>query len=67
MGRIYCIVVMLLFAGCSSPQMYPLQPGERITFTSDERADGFRKASGNDNYSKGSVVVITRPTLVQCQ
>ena len=68
MGKLYYTVISLaLFAGCSSPQMYPLQPGEQIVFKNVERANGFRQASGNDNYSTNAVVIITRPTLVQCQ
>jgi uncharacterized protein YcfL len=68
MGRNCCAVIALaLLAGCSSPQMYPLQPGEQIVFKTAERANGFRHASGNDYYRTNVDVFITRPTLVQYQ
>ena len=69
MGKLACFVIGLaLCAGCSSPQMFPLQPGEQILFQDAARAEGFRRASGNDSYSLGGkAVTITRPTLVQCQ
>jgi hypothetical protein len=70
MGKLSCFVIvagLALCAGCHSPAVYPLQPGETITFRDAGRANAFRQASGNDAYSQGASVRVTRPTLVECE
>ena len=64
-----CVGAGLCLVGCLQyrPAMYPLQPGDAIVFGQTNRANEFRRKSGNDSYEFGAKVLITRPTLVQCE
>ena len=63
MKKKLCILVLLLpLSGCYTPARFPLVPGDKVIFTTAERANAFRAASGNDIYNTGSVVKIDRPT-----
>ncbi len=61
MKSLACIALFAL-AGCASHLEYPLQPADKIIFTTPERAQAFRTFSGNDMNHTGSVVEITAPT-----
>lgn len=49
---VYLLVLAGLLSGCSGcasrGARYPLQPGEKIIFESAERAEEFRRISGNE-------------------
>jgi hypothetical protein len=60
-------VMGLMLTGCYAPATYPLQPGERIVFESQERANEYRTKSGNDQAGTNAVVEITRPCAVTCE
>ena len=69
MMGVMTLALPVLLAGCLQyrPAMYPLQPGDAIVFGETNRANEFRRKSGNDSYELGVKVLITRPTLVQCE
>lgn len=51
----------LVGCGCKTIE-YPLQPGDKIVFESQGRADEFRVLSGNDQDHSNRWVEITEPT-----
>lgn len=57
-------VSLLLGCGCSTVQKCPLQPGEKIIFQDEARANAFRVASRNDASATGRVVRIEQPVVV---
>jgi hypothetical protein len=65
------LIPLLCLTGCGGcayhAHVYPLQPGETITFRNSTRADEFRHESCNDPYGHGATVPVTRPTPVLCE
>lgn len=55
---------LLLVAGCRTGLQTPMQPGEKVIFSTQERANEFRQVSGNDLTHTGRVVTIQRPTTL---
>jgi len=59
------IISATLLTGCTyTGHKTPLNPGEKIVFHTQERANKFREVSGNDASNGGRFVEITRPTTV---
>ena len=57
----------LLTSGCAvtyTGVQTPLQPGEKVIFSTRERADEFRRVSGNDLNHTNRLVEITSPTTL---
>lgn len=52
----------LVGCGCKTMVEYQLQPGEKIVFESQARADEFRTMSGNDQGHSNRWVEIDQPT-----
>jgi outer membrane biogenesis lipoprotein LolB len=59
------IVSAALLTGCTyTGYKTPLQPGEKVVFHTQERANQFREVSGNDASNGGRFVEITKPTTL---
>ena len=61
------VSILALCGGCYTPRQFLLQPGDKIIFATDARANEFRAQSLNDPAHRGRVVEITRPAWVSCE
>lgn len=58
---LFSVLLLAGCTGCNSPRTAtPLQLGDKIIFTDNNRANEFRAASGNDETNGGSIVKITK-------
>lgn len=56
--------VCVALCGCKTMTEFPLQPGDKVFFTTRERANDFRDASGNNYGATNRVVEIDQPTSI---
>lgn len=69
-SRIILLVALAAtLAGCVTYRgvQTPLKPGEKVIFNTRERADEFRRISGNDAGHTNRIVEITRPTTLSTE
>ena len=61
--------LLMVGCGCKTTGTYsfPLEPGEKVLFNTQERAFSFRATSGNEptNPTGGRMVRITEPTSLE--
>ena len=62
MKKTIILIACVAACGCKTVNEFPLQPGDKVVFTSRERANGFREASGNNVNNTNRVVEIDQPT-----